>query len=82
MDSTSHISKMGLPTIWFSITLTISTNGMANKKETPNATHFLVFPMRAKAAAKIHRNTIAAAATAAPTEKTSFTSVKMPNKNR
>ena len=55
---------------------------MANKKDAPNATYFLVFPMRVKAAAMIHKKTIAAAATAAPTEKTSFTSVKTPNKNR
>ena len=58
------------------------SNGTANKKVVPKAINFLVFPMRLKTAAIIHKKTIEIAATAVPIENTSFTFIKLPNKNK
>lgn len=76
------MSKTGSSIIFDSITLTRITNGIANKKVIPKAINFLVFPMRLKVAAIIHKKTIDVTATTAPTENTSFTFIKLPNKNK
>ncbi|MCI8727482.1 MAG: hypothetical protein HFG66_15480 [Hungatella sp.] len=62
--------------------MTTRTKGTANKKVIPKAANFLSFPSRLKRAAIIHRNIIAAAATAEPMENTSLTWMNRPNKNR
>ena len=58
------------------------TNGTANKKDIPSAINLLVFPTRLKIAASIHKKMIEVTATAAPTENTSFTFIKLLNKNK
>ena len=60
----------------------ININGIANKKTIPKAISFLVFPMRLKTAAIIHRKMTEAIAAATPTENISFTFIKLLNKNK
>ena len=60
----------------------MTINGMANKKITPKAINFLVFPIRFKTATIIHKKTIEATAITIPTENTSFAFIKLLNKNK
>ena len=76
------MSKIGSAIIFDNITLTMITNGIVNKKVVPKAINFLVLPMWLKVAAIIHKKTIEVTATTAPTENTSFTFIKLPNKNK
>ena len=76
------MSEIGSSIIFDSITLTMITNGIANKKVVPKAINFLVFPMWLKVAAIIHKKAIEVTANTAPTENTSFTFIRLPNKNK
>ena len=76
------MSKIGASIIFDSITLTMITNGIANKNVVPKAINFLVFPIRLKVAAIIHKKTIEVTATTVPTENTSFAFIRLPNKNK
>ena len=60
----------------------ININGIANNKTIPKAINFLVFPMRLKIAAIIHRKMMEAIATTTPTENISFAFIKLLNKNK
>ncbi len=64
------------------IPLIVNKNGMANKKVIPKAINFLVFPIRLNTAAMIHKNTMETTAMPAPIENTSFTFIKLLNKNK
>lgn len=60
----------------------ININGIANKKVIPIATNFLAFPIQAKTAIIIHKNIIETTAITAPIENTSFTFIKLLNRNK
>ena len=80
--SISQISRIGSAIIFNSIILMISINGIANKNTIPKAINFLVFPIRLKTVAMIHRKMVEAIATATPIVNISFAFIKMLNKNK